>query len=524
MSQHDRPRHSDHDPVHPRCCGTCDSGSSSGLTRRSFLGAAALGGVALGGLSWSILDASETDPIPAASPRRPLVVKPILIHTIANRRPQRSWRNWGGLETQAQADEEKSRITGELGKLAARADFPVQFLPVAAVRSADQISSLADARGADVFVLYAAGGGAECFDAALKFNKPVIFFLRHRSGPLYLWYEIISPRYLRQHTDNPALNGADCEDVVVDSQDEVLWRLRALGGLRNTVGSRILAVGGPAGWAHDDASIAKLARERWQLDIRTVSYDELGKLITQAMQDAVAVRRAKARAADYLKLPGTKLETDLPFVGNAFLLEEIFRKLMRQADCRAITINMCMSVIMPLSQTTACLPLSVLNDAGYLAFCESDFVVIPAGMLLANIAGKPVFLNDPTYPHDGVITLAHCTSPRRMDGKNPEPARIVTHFESDYGASPKVDMKIGQTVTNVIPDFDAKRWLGFSGKIVENPFLPICRSQIEVEFAAPSATIAERMPGFHWITSYGDYLRELGYALKRVPIEWECLG
>ena len=65
-----------------------------------------------------------------------------------------------------------------------------------------------------------------------------------------------------------------------------------------------------------------------------------------------------------------------------------------------------MGTIMGMSQTTACLPLSLLNDAGYLAFCESDFVVIPSGVLLHYISGLPVFLNDPTYQHDGVVTLA----------------------------------------------------------------------------------------------------------------------
>ena len=177
-----------------------------------------------------------------------------------------------------------------------------------------------------------------------------------------------------------------------------------------------------------------------------------------------------------------------------------------------------------MSETTACLPLSTLNDDGYLAFCESDFVVIPSGILLGNISGTATFLNDPTYPHDGLITLAHCTAPRRMDGRHLEPARIVTHYESDYGAAPKVDMKIGQTVTNVVPDFEAKRFLGFSGRIVETPFLPICRSQIEVAFDADPRAVARRMPGFHWITSYGNYLREMGYALKKVAIEWDCLG
>ena len=128
-----------------------------------------------------------------------------------------------------------------------------------------------------------------------------------------------------------------------------------------------------------------------------------------------------------------------------------------------------MGTIMPLAETTACLPLSTLNDDGYLAFCESDFVVIPAGMLLASISGHPMFMNDPTYPHDGIITLAHCTAPRKMDGKTLEPARILTHFESDYGAAPKVEMRNGQKVTNIIPDFAGKRWVGLTGEIVDPP-------------------------------------------------------
>jgi len=190
---------------------------------------------------------------------------------------------------------------------------------------------------------------------------------------------------------------------------------------------------------------------------------------------------------------------------------------------RAITINGCMGTIMPLAETSACLTLSLLNDAGYLSFCESDFVVIPAGILLANISGKPVFLNDPTYPHDGIITLAHCTAPRRMDGRNREPARILTHFESDYGAAPKVEMHIGQIVTNIIPDFQVSQYVGLKGTIIDHPFMDICRSQIDISFDVDSNILAKRMPGFHWMTGYGDYLRETGYALKRLGIEWEQL-
>ena len=180
-----------------------------------------------------------------------------------------------------------------------------------------------------------------------------------------------------------------------------------------------------------------------------------------------------------------------------------------------------MGTIMPLAETSACLTLSLLNDAGYLSFCESDFVVIPAGILLANISGKPVFLNDPTYPHDGIITLAHCTAPRRMDGQHQEPARILTHFESNYGAAPKVEMQKGQVVTNIIPDFKVSQYIGLKGTIIDNPFMDICRSQIDISYDVDSNILAKRMPGFHWMTGYGDYMRETGYALKRIGIEWE---
>jgi L-fucose isomerase-like protein len=179
-----------------------------------------------------------------------------------------------------------------------------------------------------------------------------------------------------------------------------------------------------------------------------------------------------------------------------------------------------MRTIMPMSETTACMPLSLLNDDGYMAFCESDFVVIPSGILLHYISGKPVFMNDPTHPHEGVVTLAHCTAPRKMDGAHAAPVKILTHFESDYGAAPKVEMRKGQTVTNLVADFASKRWLGVEGEIIDNPFMNICRSQIDVGIVGDTNRLLEEMRGFHWMTCYGNFLRETGYALKKAGVDW----
>ena len=515
-------------PIRTTCCpcGCGQDHSANGVSRRGFLqgvtGAGALG-VALTGLTWSSVAMAAGSGDRAGPQRRALVVKPILIHEVPTRRPQTSWRSWGGIETVEQAEQELGRIQGELVKMKERADFPVEFARPVRIRSAEDVAKIEGLEKADVAIVYAAGGPMNAFDEIGKRAKNTIIFCRHKSGPVYLWYEIISPRYLRQHTDALKVKGVDDGDVIVDSQDEILWRLRALAGLQNTLGTRILCIGGPDAWAQPRNVVPNLVREVWKFDMQTVSYDDLGKLIKAARADTTAVAQAKERAKAYMKGRGVKVETKPEFVENAFLLEHVFIGMMKKADCQAITINGCMGTIMPLAETSACLTLSLLNDAGYMAFCESDFVVIPSGVLLVNISGKPMFLNDPTYPHDGIITLAHCTAPRKMNGKDLEPARILTHFESDYGASPKVEMSKGQVVTNIIPDFLIKRWVGLKGTIIDAPFMPICRSQIDISFTCDSLKLAERMPGFHWMTSYGDYMKEIGYACKKLGIQWEDL-
>ena len=514
--------------LRPGCCPS-HGGSLIGageLTRRTFIrtmGGTTLSFVALSGFSWPMLSGLIREENTGIV-RRALVVKPLLIYETPKYEFQNSWRSWGGIQTEQDAAGEIIRITDELKTLKSQADFPLTFLPVTAIRSSSDINNIGDLATADTFLVYAAGGWMDIFDTLHETKKDMIIFCRHKSGPVYLWYEIISPRYLRQHTDKLSLSGVDEDDIVIDNQDEILWRLRALCGLQNTLNTRIIAVGGPGAWAQPEGVVPQLIEEKFRFTINTLSYDDLSLLIRDARADRSAVRQAEKRAEEYLRDNKLSLETKRQFVDNAFLLEDVFKRVMDKADCRSLTINGCMGTIMPMAETSACLTLSLLNDSGYPSFCESDFVVIPAGILLANISGKPSFLNDPTYPHDGIITLAHCTAPRCMDGKNPEPARILTHFESDYGAAPKVEMKLGQTVTNIIPDFLVSHYIGLKGRITDNPFMDICRSQIDISFDCDSKTLAKRMPGFHWITGYGDYTRETGYALKRLGINWEVLG
>lgn len=502
-----------------KTCCSCSTANCGGVNRRKFLtrtGIAAASGLPLA-------RAFAKDPDRQQPVRLPLKAQPVLLYETPKRRSATSWRQWGGLITEQDAASEKERIRRELAALAKEADFPLELPALEAITNGEQAAQIS-ARDHDVTIVYGAGGGVRTLEALTPASKHNILFVRHRSGPAYVWYEIAHPRYLRKTVDEYGQPGMGVQDVVVDSYADLLWRLRALAGLKNTLGKRIVAVGGAGGWGAGGRRAPELARDVWKLDIQTVGYPELGAMIKRARQDEALIRRSRDSAEKYLRQKGVSLETSRQFVENAFVLTEVFRGLLDAARTDAITINHCMGTIMPLSETTACLPLSLLNDEGYMAFCESDFVVIPSGILLHYISGLPVFLNDPTYPHHNLVTLAHCTAPRKMDGKRHEPARILTHFESDYGAAPKVEMTKGQRVTNVIPDFNLKKWVGFEGEIVDNPFLHICRSQIDVGFKADTMRLLEEMRGFHWMMSYGSYLRETGYALGKVGVEWLPLG
>lgn len=450
-----------------------------------------------------------------------LEVKPILLYGEYIRKEKTSWRPWGGIQSEADASIEAERIKEELKDLEKNANFALNFQSLTITSSVEEIRNLEV--DADVILVYAAGAREpatkEPLEILLSHRKPLLFFLRKDSGPVYLWYEILHPRFLRKDTFDEIVQPVSVEDVVVDDYDELLWRLRSLSALNATKGETVVSIGTPGGWGIGEDAVQR-AVDTWDLQVEVVTYPDLQKRIEEAHADANALKTARNEAERYLSDSKVKLTTQKDFVINAFLLKAVLMELLQQFNAKILTIGQCMSTIMPISETTACLPISILNDSGYIAFCESDFVAIPAGILLQRISGKPVFLANPTFPHKGEVTVAHCTAPRRMDGSNLETTEITTHFESDYGAAPQVIMRKGQIVTVIDPAFSGKEWIGFKGRILDNPTLPICRSQIDLAIEGDWTRLLQEMKGFHWLIVYGDHLVEVGYAAKKAGITW----
>ena len=507
-------------------------GPGSGCTRRSFLEAAAWG--SLGSLlPWTPIQAAglssqDWDPQrPLRKLGRALRVQPVFMYALPTRREQASWRSWGGVQTPTAVEEEVARIERELKTVQAQAEFGLELRSVARITTAEQAAGMAR-RDHDVTLAYACTGSGALLRACLGGKHHALIFVRHRNGPVYYWYEALSSRYLKaDHAPTGGGAASDApephvDDVVVDDPKELLWRLRALNGMTNLLGTRIVALGGPWGKYAPDAP--EKARARFQIEIVDEPYETFAPKLAKARRDPVLLRAAEQATRRYLKLPGTKLRAERQAVVNAFVLYRVFKDLMEEHGATAFTIKSCMGTIIPMSETTACLPLEVLNDEGLIAFCESDFVIIPAGLLLRHVAGKPVFLHNSTFPHQRVVTCAHCTCPRRLDGRRYAPAEILTHYESDYGAAPKVSMPIGQKVTFLDPEYSTTRWLGFRGVVKGNPFLEICRSQQDVEIEGDWQKLRGEARDSHWMMVYGDYLAELGYATRKLGLDWATVA
>ena len=288
----DQGGHSHQAGNHCHCCPDSAWHKELALSRRGFMATAAMGGAVLGGMSWASMAQGAEDDLPMPKARQALKVFPVLVWDNPQRAPMTSWRSWGGIASPQEAAEEVARIEGELAKIAKAADFPVEFAKVASVNNADAVKDAAELKAADVVIVYGAG---IAIDACKDFGKDVIVFQRHRSGPVYLQYEVISPRFLRQHTDKAAIPHIAFDDIVTDSLDEIVWRLRSLCGLKNTRSTKIMCIGGPAAWAQPEGVVPALVKKIWNMDLQTVTYDDLDKWITEARADGKSASLAKQR-------------------------------------------------------------------------------------------------------------------------------------------------------------------------------------------------------------------------------------
>lgn len=522
--------------VDQRQCGSCYQSSrlpaSEGfsLSRRRFLRGVGYGaaGTALGSVAFAATEpragsseASPASPFPRGATLR---VKPAIIAVIPRRAEKTSWRWYGGIQTPEDVQQEVQRLEKDMKELATDSEFPLEFLPMAVVGNEAQADQVAAGDQDAVLIFGACSYDYGHLASRLAANAPAVLFVRHRTEPHYCQHVSISWILLRRMTDSQADPNLNAHDVVVDDYTEILWRLRALYGLKNAKGTKMLAIGGLQHYSHVGTTHAPThAQEVWDYDIENVSLQEFGKRLEKARADRRVVEIVEQQTDGLLAHRTVTLKTDRNFVFNSFMALEVTKRLMKEKGATNFGFGACMGrPVIGLLDTPPCLVLALANDEGYTAYCHADLTHTLPGVLLRWIASRPAFVANSHFPHNGIYTVAHCAAPRRMNGKDFEPMDIMTHYESDYGAATKVNYTKGQHVTVVIPALDCSKWQGFRGRIIDAPSRPACRSQMDIKVEGDWRKLQTDQVGFHVLVVYGDYLREVGYALKKLKaIGWE---
>ncbi|NLE60474.1 MAG: hypothetical protein GX616_19185, partial [Planctomycetes bacterium] len=307
---------------------------AAGISRRSLLGglggAAAVGGVAM--LAASRARAAEA--IQSAGSGLPagasLKVKPALMYSIPQRREKTSWRPYGGILTEDDLAKEVARVEQDLAKLSSQAEFNLQMQPLAMVAGPDQAKSVASS-DADAIVLFAAGGDQAWLETIAASGKPTVMFVRHKSGPVYLYYEIVHWRWLRKNEDLIKETRIGVDDVVVDDPGEVLWRLRALHGLKNAKGTKCLAIGGLQAYSAPGRDKGPdYAKTVWGFDIISVPDASVGEQLAKIRDDAMAMQEIGRQADEFLAQPNVDLGIEKRFVDNSFLALRVFKEIMKE--------------------------------------------------------------------------------------------------------------------------------------------------------------------------------------------------
>jgi hypothetical protein len=99
----------------------------------------------------------------------------------------------------------------------------------------------------------------------------------------------------------------------------------------------------------------------------------------------------------------------------------------------------------------------------------------------------------------------------------------MTHYESEYGTATKVEIPVGRQVTFIDPQYSAGRWLGFTGIVRSNPGYEICRSQHDVEIQGDWKKLLNEVRDSHWVMAYGDHIKALAYAARKLGVQWDDL-
>ena len=193
----------------------------------------------------------------------------------------------------------------------------------------------------------------------------------------------------------------------------------------------------------------------------------------------------------------------------------LLKNLIAKEKLNAITVE-CFSLVRK-NNTTACLPLSKLNDEGIPAGCEGDITSIVGMIIAKEITGITPWMANIIRVSNDVSIFAHCTIASNLITNY----TLTTHFETGVGLAIQGDFESNDIT---IFRFNNKLDKAFitTGKVTNRPkYNFACRTQIEVQLPQDAVKeLKERPLGNHHLIIPGTHKHKIELVCKLLNIKY----
>jgi len=455
-----------------------------GISRRRFLGTAAIGGTFLaGGLSGAGEEGKDPGPV-GGDPPGP---RPVRIHKV-----------YAGLRGQAWPKPEVDlaaevagfeKVLAGVEKRLGGVELVGGDLVQTEEEAARVVARLEDADGVLLFHLSLGTGGL--LAQVVNSGKPTVIFSQPFSG--HEWIEI---RQWQKAGKTIALFATSDRGEL--EQAVALLRVPAL--LKQ---SKVVLVGRGGFRTYPGEEI----KERLGVDVIPVTVEEVIKA-----HRAADPKAAEADADAWIRKAKKVLEPTRDEIIKSSRMYLAMKKILAERGAQAITID-CLGGIPIDVLGYPCMGFTRLNDEGLVGACEADMESTLTMLLFGHAFGVPGFITDPLFDTSkNAVIHAHCVSPTKMDGPAGEqaPYLIRNHRDDNRGASLEVEMRVGQVITCAkLINLDTV--LISKGKIIEITDFDDrgCRTQITTEVSDAQKMLDNWSNGLHRVVFYGDRLRAI---------------
>ncbi len=284
----------------------------------------------------------------------------------------------------------------------------------------DELNKPLDEGATMVFV--GSGGVEELVSAAIdKLPEYVLLIADGLKNSLAASLEILS--WMRLNNRHGRVIHGDMEYMMRTISDYVL----AYSSLQRLQGQRVGVIGKPSSWLIASGVDYKVIEEKWNVKLIDLPLDDVISRY-EKIGNGEVMESVDKFIDDSIKI----IEPNRDEVFKAMRLYKAIKQMVEDNSLNAFTLN-CFDLI-PITKTTGCTALALLNDEGIPAGCEGDIQTILTMLVVKAVTDKPSFMANPSKIIDNdshEMIFAHCTIAPCITDKY----IIRSHYESLSGVA-----------------------------------------------------------------------------------------